>query len=78
VEDFSQIKQKDVETDGKLKIVGKDEVREALGRSPDAGDTFIMRAYFELLKDVTTGTHEQANRAMYHRHVRRTPMQRGV
>jgi hypothetical protein len=35
----------------KLKIVPKEEVREALGRSPDVGDTFLMRMYFELLKD---------------------------
>jgi hypothetical protein len=36
-----------MDKDGKLKIVGKDEVKEAIGRSP-AGDTFIMRMYFEL------------------------------
>jgi hypothetical protein len=50
-EEFAQIRQRDVEKDGKLKIVPKEEVREALGRSPDVGDTFIMRMYFELLKD---------------------------
>jgi hypothetical protein len=54
-EEFSQIKLKDMDKDGKLKIVGKDEVKEAIGRSPDTGDTFIMRMYFELLKDATGG-----------------------
>jgi phage terminase large subunit len=34
-EEFSQIKQRDMDKDGKLRIVGKDEVREAIGRSPD-------------------------------------------
>jgi hypothetical protein len=63
-EEFSQIKQKDMDKDGKLKIVGKDEVREALGRSPDVADTFHMRMWFELIKDATTGTHEQATTAM--------------
>jgi hypothetical protein len=78
MEEFAQIKQKDMDKDGKLKIVGKDEVREALGRSPDAGDTFLMRMWFELMKDLTIGTHEQATAAM-HRHIpNRRPLQRGV
>jgi len=67
MEEFAQIKQRDMDKDGKLKIVGKDEVREALGRSPDTGDTFIMRMYFELMKDATTGTHEQAVAAIQRR-----------
>jgi len=37
-----------------------------------------MRAYFELLKDAMTGTHEQATAAMRHRQIRRTPIQRAV
>ena len=78
IEDLGQIKQKDMDKDGKLKIVGKDEMREALGRSPDTGDTFLMRAYFELLRDATTGTHEQANKAIMHGHVHRRQQQRGV
>jgi phage terminase large subunit len=69
MEEFAQIKQKDMEKDGKLKIVGKDEVREALGRSPDTGDTFIMRMYFELLKDATGGTYEQSVSAIHRRGV---------
>jgi hypothetical protein len=32
-EEFSHIKQKDMDKDGKLKIVGKDEVRDAICRS---------------------------------------------
>ena len=76
-EEFAQIKQKDMEKDGKLKIVGKDEVREALGRSLDVSDTFLMRMYFELLKDLTTGTHEQATAAINRRQPRKV-VQRGV
>ena len=64
-EEFAQIRQKDMDKDGKLKVVPKEEVREALGRSPDTGGTFIMRMYFELLKDATG----QAN-APYERSVR--------
>jgi hypothetical protein len=78
MEEFAQIKQKDMDKDGKLKIVGKDEVKEALGRSPDVSDTFLMRMWFELMKDATNGTHEQATAAM-HRHIpNRRPLQRGV
>jgi hypothetical protein len=40
-------------------------VRQALGRSPDVADTFLKRMYFELVKDETTGTHEQATAAMH-------------
>lgn len=47
IEDLEQIKEKD--TDGtKRGIVSKDEVKQVLGRSPDDGDTYIMRALFEV------------------------------
>jgi hypothetical protein len=78
ITEFSQIKQRDMDKDGKLKIVGKDEVREAIGRSPDTGDTFIMRMYFELLKDATGGPYEQSVSAISRRTVARTIQQRGV
>lgn len=63
-EEFAQIRQKDGDKDGKLKIIGKDEVREALGRSPDTGDTFIMRMYFELLKDATSNQNQPYDRSV--------------
>jgi hypothetical protein len=69
MEEFAQIKQKDMDKDGKLKIIGEDEVKEALGRSPDTGDTFIMRMYFELLKDATGGTYDQSVSAINRRGV---------
>ena len=34
--------------DGKLKVISKDEVKEALGRSPDLADMLMMRMYYEL------------------------------
>lgn len=49
-EDLEQIKMKDMDKDGKRAIIGKDEVKETLQRSPDYGDTFIMRMWFELNK----------------------------
>lgn len=47
-QDLSWIKRKDPDRDGKLYVVGKDEIREAIGRSPDIGDTLMMRMFFEL------------------------------
>lgn len=47
-EELGQIKQKDTDTDKKLQLVPKDEVKENIGRSPDYGDMMIMRMYFEL------------------------------
>jgi phage terminase large subunit len=83
MEELSQIRQKDVEKDGKLKIVPKDEVREALGRSPDVGDTFLMRMYFELIRDAAGQTNQPYDRSvrelnMQRRNVPRNIRARGV
>jgi phage terminase large subunit len=50
IEDLEQIKEKNVDKEGaKRMLVSKEEVKQVIGRSPDDGDTYIMRAYFELL-----------------------------
>lgn len=46
--DLQQFKRRNSDKEGKLKIVKKEEVKAALGRSPDVGDTITMRAYFDL------------------------------
>jgi len=48
IEDLEQVRQKDPDKDGKLAIVGKKEVKEFLGRSPDFSDALMFRMYFEL------------------------------
>lgn len=48
IEELEQLKQKNVDGDGKKGIVGKDKVKEVLGRSPDFRDMLLMREYFEL------------------------------
>ncbi len=48
VEEMEQIKGRDVEKDGKLKIVDKDEIKQNIGRSPDFADCLSMRLFFEL------------------------------
>lgn len=45
------LRQKDVDSDGKLKILPKDDVKLVLGKSPDVGDCMIYRAWFELAKE---------------------------
>lgn len=47
-EDLQQFKRRDADKDGKLKIAKKEDMKQALGRSPDIGDTVIMRSYFDL------------------------------
>ena len=48
IEELQQVKSRDMDKDGKLKILQKDEVKLKLGRSPDFSDALMMRMYFEL------------------------------
>ncbi len=45
------LQERDIEIEGKKKMVTKEEIKEELGRSPDIGDTLLMRMYFELKND---------------------------
>lgn len=47
VEELEQIKSKDIDADGKRKVVSKDEIKERIGRSPDYSDCLLMRMYYE-------------------------------
>lgn len=49
-QDLQQMKRRDSSKDGKLKVVKKEDMKAALGRSPDCGDTLMMRSYFDLRK----------------------------
>ncbi len=52
VEDLEQIREDNIDADDKKrKLVSKEEIKPILGRSPDFGDTFIMRSYFDLQKE---------------------------
>ena len=55
LQEFSWIKQYKPDQEGKLRIYPKDIVKEQIGRSPDVGDTFIMRAWFEVNKTSRLG-----------------------
>lgn len=45
------LRQKDIDSEGKLQIVPKEEVKQVISRSPDVGDCLIYRAWFELQKE---------------------------
>jgi len=47
-EEMEQVKQKDIDKDGKIALVSKDVVKNNIGRSPDEWDSIMMRYYFEL------------------------------
>lgn len=51
IEDLQgMLKKKETPLEAPLQLIGKDEVKEILGRSPDFADTMLMRFYFELDK----------------------------
>ena len=54
IEELSaQLRDREVDSEGRKLLRAKDDVKEEIGHSPDLGDTIIMRAYFELLKDAS-------------------------
>lgn len=47
-EELEQVKRKDMDKDGKVAVIPKEQVKEKLGRSPDYSDALMMRMYFTL------------------------------
>jgi phage terminase large subunit len=45
------LQERDIDKDGKKKMATKEDIKEELGRSPDVGDTFLMRMYWVLKDD---------------------------
>jgi hypothetical protein len=52
IEDLDSIKMDKIDNDTTLQIITKDKQKEILGRSPDYGDNFIMRAFFDLESEI--------------------------
>lgn len=55
VEELEQVKQHNMDKDGKKAVIPKDKVKEILGRSPDFSDTLMMRMLGELTVKITWG-----------------------
>lgn len=51
IEDLEQIKTKDADKEGKQKIVGKEDIKEMIGRSTDFSDNLMMRMRFEIKEE---------------------------
>lgn len=56
-EELEQLKQKDVDTEGKKGIVNKETVKSIIGRSPDFRDMLMMRMYFVVDADTPLEFH---------------------
>lgn len=52
-EELQYIKQKNMDKDGVKEVIGKDDVKQAIGRSPDFSDMVLMRYWFELVPKLT-------------------------
>lgn len=50
IEELEQLKSYEVDKGGKLRILPKEKVKEAIGRSPDWRDALMMRAFFDFKK----------------------------
>lgn len=48
IQELEQVKQYNMDKDGKRQVLPKDKVKEIIGRSPDFSDTLMMREFFEL------------------------------
>lgn len=49
IQELEQVKQHNMDKDGRKQIIPKDKVKEIIGRSPDFSDTLMMREFFELI-----------------------------
>lgn len=59
IEELSALlRDKEVDGEGKKRLVAKDDVKKDISRSPDIGDTIIYRIWFELRKEATDETDE--------------------
>lgn len=55
IEELEQIESYNIDTDGKMQMKPKDEVKKVLGRSPDWTDAIMMRVFFEIKKTNKVG-----------------------
>jgi len=48
IKELEQVKRDKIDSDGKLRIIPKEKVKEIIGHSPDYTDALMMRLWFEL------------------------------
>ena len=59
LEELGVVKRKNMDDDRKFKIITKEEMKELIGRSPDFSDAAMMRMYFEVSPQSTSGVSQQ-------------------
>jgi phage terminase large subunit len=48
IEELEWVKQYEMDKDGKKRVLPKEKIKEAIGRSPDFADMLMMREWFEI------------------------------
>ena len=64
------LRDREPDGEGKKRLKKKVNVKEELGRSPDVGDTILMRAWFELVREAVSGDPAANNRAKEEQEIR--------
>lgn len=54
-EELGWVKQRNMDKDEKKRVLGKDEIKNGLGRSPDLADSIMMRCFFDIRRKVVWG-----------------------
>ena len=48
IQELEQVRRKNFDKDTKLQLISKEDIKNAIGRSPDFADAIAMRMYYEL------------------------------
>lgn len=64
IEELEQIKAKKVDSDAPLDLVPKEDIKLAIGRSPDLSDVFLMRMYFEIKDEAEEAVSQSPRRTI--------------
>ena len=64
IEELEQIKTKDIDKEGKLQLMPKEEVKEMIGRSPDYSDCLLMRMYYKI-KNIGEQVYSEEEKLFY-------------
>jgi phage terminase large subunit len=67
IQELEQVKTKNADKDGKLQLIGKDEIKLNIGHSPDYSDDMMMRMFFEI-KEQPPPIHTASSEITYQNH----------
>ena len=64
IQELEQVKRKDMDRDGKLSVLPKEQVKARIGRSPDYSDALMMRMWFEYRPQIKPLSEQQLQRLL--------------